>query len=284
MGVGPASAGLNHSLSPFSVKKLAAAVLFNRCSYLIIISEGSIHYTGRQRETRVKLEKLAGEPASFHRKVSYCLIVFLKILSFHSKSHFNPKPPYIHNSKYDYLNWEAYSQHHLLQQGFCHQSLRTAPHQWGAKGKMKLPDPKVLVEEVHVKRNGISGWNPQGTNLMVDAGHIYGDSLDRQLDLRLHKDGKLKYQVVSGEIYPPTVLDAQVKMSYPPSVPPEMQLAIGQEVFGLLPGLSMYATLWLREHNRVCDILKKEHPTWGDEQLFQTARLIIIGKDFLRFF
>lgn len=29
----------------------------------------------------------------------------------------------------------------------------------------------------------------------VDAGHIYGDTLDRQLDLRLHEDGKLKYQV-----------------------------------------------------------------------------------------
>ncbi len=83
-------------------------------------------------------------------------------------------------------------------------------------------------------------------------------------------------------MYPPTVLDAAVKMSYPPSVPPEQQLAIGQEVFGLLPGLSMYATLWLREHNRVCDILKQEHPTWGDEQLFQTTRLIIIGKDFLK--
>lgn len=54
---------------------------------------------------------------------------------------------------------------------------------------------------------------------------------------------------------------------------------MGQEVFGLLPGLSMYATLWLREHNRVCDILKQEHPTWSDEQLFQTARLILIGKD-----
>ncbi len=78
-------------------------------------------------------------------------------------------------------------------------------------------------------------------------------------------------------MYPPTVLDAPVKMSYPPSVPPEQQLAIGQEVYGLLPGLSMYATLWLREHNRVCDILKQEHPTWGDEQLFQTTRLIIIG-------
>lgn len=29
----------------------------------------------------------------------------------------------------------------------------------------------------------------------VDAGHIYGDNLERQLLLRLHKDGKLKYQV-----------------------------------------------------------------------------------------
>lgn len=32
-------------------------------------------------------------------------------------------------------------------------------------------------------------------HLQVDAGHIYGDNLDRQLDLRLNKDGKLKYQV-----------------------------------------------------------------------------------------
>lgn len=79
-------------------------------------------------------------------------------------------------------------------------------------------------------------------------------------------------------MYPPTVADAPVRMSYPPGIPPENQMAIGQEVFGLLPGLGMYATLWLREHNRVCDILKAEHPTWDDEQLFQTARLIIIGE------
>ena len=30
----------------------------------------------------------------------------------------------------------------------------------------------------------------------VDASNIYGDNLQRQLQLRLHKDGKLKYQVV----------------------------------------------------------------------------------------
>ena len=79
-------------------------------------------------------------------------------------------------------------------------------------------------------------------------------------------------------MYPPTVAEASVKMHYPPGIPEENQLAIGQEVFGLLPGLSLFATLWLREHNRVCDVLKEEHPTWDDEQLFQTARLVIIGE------
>lgn len=79
-------------------------------------------------------------------------------------------------------------------------------------------------------------------------------------------------------MYPPTVIDAPVKMNYPPNVPLEQQLSIGHELFGLLPGLGMYATIWLREHNRVCDILKAEHPHWDDEQLFQTARLIIIGE------
>lgn len=86
------------------------------------------------------------------------------------------------------------------------------------------------------------------------------------------------HQVIDGQVFPPSVVDAAVYMSYPPGVPPEHQMAIGQEVFGLLPGLGLYATLWLREHNRVCDVLKAEHPVWDDEQLFQTARLIIIGE------
>lgn len=86
-------------------------------------------------------------------------------------------------------------------------------------------------------------------------------------------------QVVDGEVYPPTVSEAPVHMVYPSGVPQERQLAVGQEVFGLLPGLCVYATLWLREHNRVCDLLRREHPTWSDEQLFQTARLILIGEE-----
>ncbi|KAM9306391.1 prostaglandin G/H synthase 1-like isoform 2-T2 [Pholidichthys leucotaenia] len=215
-----------------------------------------------------------------------------------------PSPP-TYNSKYNYLSWESY-----YNLSYYTRLLPPVPEDCptpvGVKGEAGLPDPELLVERL-LKRRTFRP-DPHGTSLMfaffaqhfthqffktfnrmglgftkalghgVDAGHIYGDNLERQLNLRLHKDGKLKYQLIDGEIYPPSVADASVKMSYPPGIPAEHQLAIGQEVFGLLPGLGMYATLWLREHNRVCDILKAEHPTWDDEQLFQTTRLIIIGE------
>lgn len=40
-------------------------------------------------------------------------------------------------------------------------------------------------------------------------------------------------------------------------------------------GLSILHTLFAREHNLVCDALENEYPTWDDEQVYQTARLII---------
>ncbi|KAM4647366.1 prostaglandin G/H synthase 1 [Amazona ochrocephala] len=215
-----------------------------------------------------------------------------------------PSPPTF-NSDYGYISWEAYAN-----VSYYTRVLPPVPDDcplpMGTKGKQQLPDPQLLAERFLLRRKFEA--DPQGTNLMfaffaqhfthqffktsgkmgrgftkalghgVDLGHLYGDNLQRQHQLRLFKDGKLKFQVVHGEVYPPLVTDAPVHMVYPPAIPKEKQLAIGQEVFGLLPGLCMYATLWLREHNRVCDVLKREHPTWSDEQLFQTARLILIGE------
>ncbi|XP_041643471.1 prostaglandin G/H synthase 1 isoform X2 [Cheilinus undulatus] len=215
-----------------------------------------------------------------------------------------PSPP-TYNTKYGYLSWESY-----YNISYYTRLLPAVPEDcplpMGTKGKATLPDPKVLAEKFFRRRKFRP--DPQGTNLMfafmaqhfthqffktkhdvsggftkalghgVDASNIYGDNLERQLQLRFLKDGKLKYQLVKGEVYPPTVSEVPVHMVYPEGFPPEQRLAIGQEVFGILPGLTMYATIWLREHNRVCDILKAEHPTWDDEQLFQTTRLIIIGE------
>ena len=34
-------------------------------------------------------------------------------------------------------------------------------------------------------------------------------------------------------------------------------------------------TLFTREHNAVCDMLRDAYPEWGDEEIFQRARLIV---------
>ena len=72
--------------------------------------------------------------------------------------------------------------------------------------------------------------------------------------------------------------DAKVDMQYLMPVSDDSKFAVGHAFFGALPGLFMYATIWMREHNRVCDILKKVHPEFDDERLFQTTKLIMLGK------
>ena len=46
-------------------------------------------------------------------------------------------------------------------------------------------------------------------------------------------------------------------------------------------GLSLLHTIFFKEHNAICDGLRREYPTWSDEELFQKARIInaaLIGK------
>ena len=85
-------------------------------------------------------------------------------------------------------------------------------------------------------------------------------------------------QTLNGEDWPPLMKDAPVEMIYIGPVPDEAKYALGHSFFGNLPGLFMFATVWMREHNRVCDILKKVHPDWDDERLFQTTKLVTLGK------
>lgn len=55
-------------------------------------------------------------------------------------------------------------------------------------------------------------------------------------------------------------------------------MALGHPFFGVTPGLFVMSTIWLREHNRICDVLSAEHPDWDDERLFQTTKLIVLGQ------
>ncbi|CAG5125570.1 unnamed protein product, partial [Candidula unifasciata] len=182
---------------------------------------------------------------------------------------------------------------------------RDCPTPMGVKGKKELPDVEKLISTFFIrtkfrpepmgssvlmtffaqhfthmffktdfKKGPGFSWSGHG----VDVTSIYGRSVGDELMLRSLQDGKLKMQEINGEDYPMFLKDVPIRMTYPPNVPEDRQFALGHPFFGLLPGLFLYQTIWMREHNRVCDILKEEHPDWDDERLFQTAKLIILGE------
>lgn len=43
------------------------------------------------------------------------------------------------------------------------------------------------------------------------------------------------------------------------------------------PFLLTFGVLWFRFHNFLAEKLKREHPTWGDERLFNEARKWLIA-------
>ena len=42
-----------------------------------------------------------------------------------------------------------------------------------------------------------------------------------------------------------------------------------------MPGLSSMHALWMREHNRICDLIKQQKPEASDEYIYQNARRIL---------
>jgi Animal haem peroxidase len=99
-------------------------------------------------------------------------------------------------------------------------------------------------------RNSNSHW--------WDAGQIYGSSQSRQAEIRSGTDGKITIG--------------------PDGMLPEDPAHPGDDLTGFNDnwwvGLSLLHNLFVREHNVLCDALKARYPAWGDEELFQRARLI----------
>ena len=92
-----------------------------------------------------------------------------------------------------------------------------------------------------------------------DGSQIYGSSEDRCRKLRAGEGGKL------------IVEDGRL----PEEDNPKLH---GMDLTGFSDnywiGLSLLHTLFVKEHNAICDYLKGAYPTWDDERLFLTARLV----------
>lgn len=95
-----------------------------------------------------------------------------------------------------------------------------------------------------------------------DASQLYGSTPEKVHQLRSHVDGKL----TMGEN---GLLPVQ-------ETGDELHKQIDLTGFNdnWWVGLSLLHTLFAKEHNYLCDELKKQHPDWNDDQLFDKARLI----------
>lgn len=138
------------------------------------------------------------------------------------------------------------------------------------------------------------------SNHEIDLCQIYGLREEITHYLRLKKDGKLKYQIMEGEIFPPYLFNVEetttgnwvfaseefeklhprYALDFVFNNVPEERLkrmfAVGLEHGNSSIGYTILNTIMLREHNRICDLLKETYSQWDDERLFQTARNIMI--------
>ena len=94
-----------------------------------------------------------------------------------------------------------------------------------------------------------------------DASQIYGSGPDRQAEVRTFKDGKIKVDEAG-----------RLPSSTNPDEP-------GIDVTGMREnwwvGMGLLHTVFAREHNSVCDALKKAYPSFDDQRLFEVAWLVI---------
>ncbi len=115
------------------------------------------------------------------------------------------------------------------------------------------PDPTRTPED------DAAGIPPTYVNVEThwwDGSQLYGSDAETQAKVRLGQDGKLRV----GE---DGLVPVDPKSDKHPADEP-----------GFWVGLAMLHSLFVREHNAICDRLKAEYPAWSDDDLFDHARLV----------
>jgi hypothetical protein len=122
---------------------------------------------------------------------------------------------------------------------------------------------KISTTQVDPTRNAGSTPDPAATSFINEVTHwwdgsqIYGSDQDTQDRLRSGRFGKMKLSI-RGRLpidWSTRVEDTGFRRNW-------------------WVGLTMLHTLFVREHNAICDMLYAANPAWDDNRLFNVARLI----------
>lgn len=150
-------------------------------------------------------------------------------------------------------------------------------------GQMIIP----MMRNVFDPATGTSPQNPRRHPNMItayiDGSGVYGSDEARANWLRTFEGGKLK--VSEGNLLPFNTATGAYDEPADHSVP-EMDDPVRLSDKHFVAGdaranenilLLAFHTVFVREHNRLCDELALEHPEWTDEELYQHARKINAG-------
>ncbi|XP_068656572.1 alpha-dioxygenase PIOX-like isoform X2 [Aristolochia californica] len=110
----------------------------------------------------------------------------------------------------------------------------------------QVPTGSTQISSGHININ--TSW---------DGSSIYGSNAERLEKVRTYKDGKLRI-AENGHL-----------------LHDEDGTLISGDFRNIWAGVSLLGTLFVKEHNTVCDLLKKSYPDLTDEELYRYARLVI---------
>ncbi|XP_025207796.1 prostaglandin G/H synthase 2-like [Melanaphis sacchari] len=128
------------------------------------------------------------------------------------------------------------------------------------------------------------------SKLTITASQLYGRDKASERSLRSFSDGKLKTLYFKKEhyalfktpishsnVYLKEYLDSTFVSSN--SILTMFKGIWKSKILNPSPMLFVVSTIWVREHNRVCDmLLRMPLPKWTDEQIYRTARRIVTGQ------
>lgn len=144
-----------------------------------------------------------------------------------------------------------------------------------------------MVRNTIVEGSGTGPGNPRrfsnAITAFIDGSAVYGSDEERAAWLRTFEDGKLK--VSSGNLLPFNTVNGEYTGEIDPFAPFMANMNRATTRFFVAGDdranenmlLAAMHTVWVREHNRLCDSLVVVHPDWSDERLYQHARRLVSG-------
>ena len=131
--------------------------------------------------------------------------------------------------------------------------------------KSAAHEGEVLTVEKTIKDSSRTDDNTRSATFVNevthwwDASQLYGSDQETIDSLRSHQSGKM---LINDDGLLPLDEDSMDLVGFPGSRG------------GWWMGLSLLHTLFVKEHNVICDRLQQQHPDWDDALLFDKARLI----------